>query len=117
MGKYLGFGLLICVILIATLNGNHNSSVFAATTDVQAIKNGKVVYYKDVNSLLYDELNEGVTFTKKVKDYSTKKWVALDSVTIVKINASKYIYFSKAADADKYIKAYKKKNKVTLKKG
>ncbi|WP_397536663.1 nitrous oxide reductase accessory protein NosL [Rummeliibacillus pycnus] len=116
MRKYLGFGLLLCVILIATLNGNHHSNVFAATKDVQAIKNGKVVYYKDVNSLLYDELNEGVPFTKKVKDYSTKKWVALDSVTIVKINPSKSIYFSKAAAADKYIKTYKKKNNVTLKK-
>lgn len=116
MRKYLGLGLLICVILIATLNGHQNSSVLAATTDVQAIKNGKVVYYKDVNSLLYDELNEGVTFTKKVKDYSTKKWVALDSVTIVKINASKNIYFSKVAAADKYIKTYKTKHNVTLKK-
>ncbi|MFJ8262855.1 nitrous oxide reductase accessory protein NosL [Rummeliibacillus sp. NPDC094406] len=120
MRKYLGFGLLLCVILIATLSGNHNSSVFAAATDantdVQAIKNGKVVYYKGVNSLLYDELNEGVTFTKKVKDYNTKKWVELDSVTIVKINASKNIYFSKVAAAEKYIKTYKKKNNVTLKK-
>ena len=59
MRKHLGFGLLLCVILIATLSGNYNSNVFAATKDVQAIKNGKVVYYKDVNSLLYDELNEG----------------------------------------------------------
>jgi|GEM_PF-1958779 len=116
MKKYLGFGLLICVILVAFLNGNQNSSVFAATTDVQAIKNGAVVYYKDVFSLLYDEFNEGVTLTKKVQDYSTKKWVALDSVTIVKTNASKNIYFSKAAAADKYIKAYKTKNNVTLKK-
>lgn len=116
MRKYLRFVLLLSVILVATLNGNHNSSAFAATKDVQAIENGKVVYYKDVNSLLYDELNEGFTFTKKVKDYNTKKWVALDSATIVKINASKKIYFSKAAAADKYIKAYKKKNNVTLKK-
>ncbi|KOO51531.1 nitrous oxide reductase accessory protein NosL [Viridibacillus arvi] len=116
MKKYLGFGLLICVILVAFLNDNQNSSVFAATTDVQAIKNGEVVYYKDVFSLLYDELNEGVTLTKIVQDYSTKKWVALDSVTIVKTNASKNIYFSKASAADKYIKAYKTKNNVTLKK-
>lgn len=116
MKKYLRFGLLICVILAAFLTVNQNSSVSAATADVQAIKDGKVVFYKDVISLLYDELNEGVTFTKKVQDYSTKKWVALDSVTIVKINASKNIYFSKAAAADKYIKDYKKKNKVTLKK-
>lgn len=116
MRKHLGFGLLLCVFLIATLSGNHSSSVFAATKDVQAIKNGKVVYYKDVNSLLYDELNEGVTFAKKVKDYNTRKWVALNSVTIVKINASKKIYFSKAAAADKYIKNYKKKHNVILKK-
>ncbi|MEK4229186.1 hypothetical protein [Solibacillus sp. FSL H8-0538] len=116
MKKYIGFVLFICVILVAFLNGNQNSSVFAATTDVQAIKNGEVVYYKDVFSLLYDELNEGVTLTKKVRDYSTKKWVALDSVTIVKINASKNIYFSEAAAADKYIKAYKTKKNVTLKK-
>lgn len=116
MRKYLKWGLLLCVILIATLSNNHNSSVFAATKDVQATKNGKVVYYKDIFSLLYDELNEEVTFTKKVKDYSTKKWVKLDSVTIVKVNSSTNIYFSKAAVADKYIKDYKKKNKVTLKK-
>ncbi len=108
--------MLICIILVAFLNGNQNSTAFAATTDVQAIKNGGVVYYKNVFSLLYDELNEGVTLTKKVQDYSTKKWVALDSVTIVKTNASKYIYFSEEADADKYIKAYKTKNNVTLKK-
>lgn len=116
MRKYLKWGLLLCVMLIATLSNNHNSSVFAATKDVQATKNGKVVYYKDVFSLLYDELNEEVTFTKKVKDYSTKKWVKLDSVTIVKVNSSRNIYFSKAAAADKYIKAYQKKNKVKLKK-
>lgn len=116
MKKYLRFGLLICVILVAFLNGNQNSIVFASTTDVQAIKNGEVVYYKNVFSLLYDELNEGVTLTKEVQDYSTKKWVALDSVTIVKTNASKNIYFSKEANADKYIKAYKAKNNVTLKK-
>lgn len=116
MKKCLGFGLFICVILVAFLNGNQNSSVFAATTDVQAIKNGEVVYYKDVFSLLYDELNEGVTLIKKVQDYSTRKWVALDSVTIVKTKASKNIYFSKAAAADKYIRAYKTKNNVILKK-
>lgn len=116
MKKYIQFGLLIFVILVAFLNSNQNSIVFAATTDVQAIKNGEVVYYKNVFSLLYDELNEGVKFTKKVQDYSTKKWVALDSVTIVKTNASKNIYFSKEADADKYIKAYKTKNNITLKK-
>ena len=114
MRKYLRFGLLICVILVAFLNGNQNPTVFAATTDVQAIKKGEVVYYKNVFSLLYDELNEGVTLTKKVQDYNTKKWIALDSVTIVKINNSKNIYFSTDADADKYINAYKNKKKETL---
>jgi hypothetical protein len=114
MRKYLRFGLLICVILVAFINGNQNSTVFAATTDVQAIKKGEIVYYKNVFSLLYDELNEGVTLTKKVQDYNTKKWVALDSVTIVKINNSKNIYFSTDADADKYINAYKNKKKETL---
>lgn len=116
MKKYLVFGLLLCVTLIVFLNGNHDSRVFAAATDVQAIKNGEEVYYQDVFSLLYDELNEGVTFTKKVQDYNTKKWVALDSATIVKINSSKNIYFAKVADAEEYIKAYKTQNKVTLKK-
>ena len=58
MRKYLVFGLLLCIILIATLSGSDNARVFAATKDVQAIKNGKVAYFKDVNSLLYDELNE-----------------------------------------------------------
>lgn len=67
MKKYIQFGLLIFVILVAFLISNQNSIVFAATTDVQAIKNGEVVYYKNVFSLLYDELNEGVTFTKKYR--------------------------------------------------
>lgn len=116
MRKYLRFGLLVCVILVAFLSGNQNSTAFAGTTDVQAIKKGEVVYYKNVFSLLYDELNEGVTLAKKVQDYNTKKWVALDSVTIVKTNTSKNIYFSKEADADQYINAYKTKKNVTLKK-
>ena len=116
MTRYFRLGLLICVILVVFLNGNQNSTAFAATTDVQAIKNEEVVYYKNVFSLLYDELNEGVTLTKKVKDYSTKKWVALDSVTVVKINASKSIYFLKEVEADHYIQAYKTENNITLKK-
>lgn len=116
MRKYLGYGLLICVMLIALLNGNQPSSALAATTDVQAVKNGKAVYYKDLSSLLYEELSSGVKLTKKVKDYSTKKWIKLESATIVKVNDSKNVYFAKAADADKYIKAYKKNKNITLKK-
>lgn len=116
MKKYLQMALLISVIFIAFLSGNDSSTAFAANTDVRAVKDGKVVYYKSLSSLLYEELNEGTTFTKKVQDYNTNKWVSLESVTIVKVSASKYIYFAKAADATKYIQAYKAKNNVTLKK-
>ncbi|CAM5594221.1 putative protein OS=Lysinibacillus sphaericus OX=1421 GN=LS41612_14040 PE=4 SV=1 [Lysinibacillus sphaericus] len=116
MKKILRLGLLICVMVIAFLTGNQHSTALAAMTDVQVIKDGEVVYYKDVFSALYDELNEGVTRTKNVKDYSTKRWVPLDSVTIVKLNALKNIYFAKEVAADNYIKAYKEKNNSTLKK-
>lgn len=116
MKNILRVGLLICVMVIAFLTGNQHSTALAAMTDVQVMKDGEVVYYKDVFSALYDELNEGVTRTKNVKDFSTKRWVPLDSVTIVKLNALKNIYFAKEVAADNYIKTYQEKNNSTLKK-
>lgn len=116
MKKYLGVGLLLCAMLLVFISGNQHSQATAATTDVQAIKNGEVVYYNSVYSMLMDELNDGMTFTKKVQDYHTKKWVALETATIVKLNASTNIYFSDAEAADQFIETYRTKNNVTLNK-
>lgn len=79
--------------------------VFAA----QAIKNsGKVVYYDDISCLLYDEVKNGETNKKYVRDYITLKWVQAEKANYVKTSLASpmddgYIYFAKADEAKNYI--------------
>lgn len=117
MKTYVKAALFLCVIVLTFLGSTtHLQAKAATTTDVQGIKNGEVIYYNSVYALLDDELDEDVTFTKKVQDYETKKWVDLEEATIVKLNATKNIYFAEVEAADQFIETYKQKNNITLQK-
>lgn len=114
MKKTIKFCLLICTIFIASIVVNFQSSAQAATTNVQTTVDGKKVYFHNAQSALYKGLNEGIAYKLKVQDNKTKKWISLEKATIVKLTASKDFYFAKKADADQFIKEYKKNNIVTL---
>lgn len=111
MKKLSIIGFLLCGFFLMSMM--INPPAYAAAQEVQALKNGEIHYYDSLHAAFLEEWNEGTSYEKKVQDFHSKKWIPVETATLVKLSDSKMIYFAKEKEANRYIQKHQK-TKVPL---